>query len=550
MDRRRFLATGATASVALALPGRRVWASPRVAPHACSSETLPAFGDATLPDDTNLIHTALDAARSVTRSAGATYADAQRRYVQTEGWEYGRLWSFVHESGLTVRVFANGCWGYATLGGIGSIDEAARLGRDAAQRALIAATQRPSGAPRVELAPVAAPASGSWVMPGLDPLTVSFEEKSDFTSAIEQFTHRIPIGHGSITIDMSFRRERRVFGSSDGALTTQIVYLVDARMCYSSRTDPDTLATGSPLAPFITPTGAGWEYLRAIPARLDAEEMLEFATRARHERPVDVGRYDIVLDPTSAANVIASTLGPATELNRAMGYYANTEGTSYLSDPLTMLHDHMRVASPLVTLTTDRSTPGGAATVRWDDEGVTPVETPIVQQGILSGFQTTRESAAWMGSAARSTGCAGTFGATMPTGQVSPNMTIKPGARALGLHDLVKGVKKGILIYGTPFSSDQQCLNGTNHNDGRCVLFKINDGVVGSALNNVKLLYRSPEFWSRVEALGGPASARPVGIRTDRGESSTGSVYHTVTAVPMLITGVAVTNEQRARPEA
>jgi TldD protein len=381
-------------------------------------------------------------------------------------------------------------------------------------------------------------------MPGIDPFTVTFEEKSNFASAIERFTHQIPIGMGTRAMSMLFRRERRVFGSSDGAFTTQIVYLVDARFDYMSRPN-HKLGTAVISAPFVTPTGAGWEYIRDIPARTQAEEMLDFVMRAREEREADVGRYDLVLDPISAANFMASSLGPATELTRAMGYYANTEGTSYLTDPLTILHDGMRVASPLVTVTTDRAMPRGAATVRWDDEGVAPAETSIVTHGILSGFQTTRESAAWINEAARSTGCAGTFGATMPTSQVSPNMTITPGNNNVTLLDLVKGVKKGILVYGATFSGDHQFVSGTSRNAG--AMFEIKNGVVGSALSNAKLLYRSPEFWAHVEAIGGPASARLVGIETRRGESTTGSAYHTINAVPMLITGAAVTNEWRPR---
>lgn len=547
MDRRTFLAAGATTSAALVLPGR-LGAAPRVAPRQSASAMLPAFGDATLPDDANFIHIALDAARavtrSVTRSAGVTYADVQRRHVQTEEWSFGALESLRHESGLAVRVFVNGCWGCATVGGIGTADDAARLGRDAAERALIAAATRPSATPHAELAPIGAAASGSWVMPGTDPFTVTFEEKSNFVDALRQFTHQIPIGEGTLPISLSFRRERRVFGSSDGAFTTQIVYLVNANVPYSSRATRDIAYAVVP-APFVTPTGAGWEYIRGIPARAEGEAMLEFVMRARDEREVDVGRYDLVFDAISAGNLIAATIGPATELPRAMGYYADTEGTSYLTDPLTMLLDQARVASPLVTLTTDRTMPEGAATVRWDDEGVTPIDTPIIRHGVLSGFQTTRESAAWMGSTARSTGCAGMFGATTPTGQVSPNMVLQPGANTNTMMDLVKGVKKGLLVYGATFSSDHQFLNGSGRNTG--AVFEINNGVVGSAMKNVKLLYRSPEFWSHVDALGGPASARPVGIESRRGDASTGSAYHTVRAVPMLITGAAVTNEWHPR---
>jgi len=540
MDRRAFLATGAAASAALALPYRRAWADHRALGAASSSDALPAFGDATLPDDTLFIQTALGAARE----AGALYADVQRRHVQAEAWSLGFPAGLRHESGLTVRVFSNGCWGYATAGGIGSVDDAARLGRDAAQRALIAAARRPVAAPLLELAPIGTPAAGTWVMPGIDPFTISFEEKSDFMRAIEQFTYRIPVGAGGNNGYMQFRRERRVFGSSDGAFTTQIAYIVDAGFSYGSRSNPLTIASASYRVPFVTATGAGWEYIRDIPVRPSAEATLEFVSRMRDTRQGDVGRYDVVLDPRSVGSLVAATLGPATELNRAMGYYANSEGSSYLSDPVAMLRDGVRVASPLVTLTANRSMPGGAATVRWDDEGVVPSETTIVRAGALADFQTTRESAAWMRPAARSNGCAGTFGATTPTGQVSPNFVLAPGAGATSMMDLVKSVKKGILAYGASFESDHQALTGTSRIGD---MFEITDGQIGKALDNTQILYRSPELWSHVQALGGAASAQPVGVVSSRGESALGFAYHTVHAVPMLISGVAVTNRWRSR---
>jgi len=46
---------------------------------------------------------------------------------------------------------------------------------------------------------------------------------------------------------------------------------------------------------------------------------------------VDVGRYDLILDPTNLWLTIHESIGHPTELDRAMGYEANFAGTSFVA---------------------------------------------------------------------------------------------------------------------------------------------------------------------------------------------------------------------------
>src|SRR3712207_9578649 len=86
-------------------------------------------------------------------------------------------------------------------------------------------------------------------------------------------------------------------------------------------------------------------------------------------RPVEVGRYDLVLDPGNMWLTIHESVGHPTELDRAMGYEANYAGTSFVAPPEKVI-GKLKFGSELMTIRADRSQEGSLARVAWDDEGV------------------------------------------------------------------------------------------------------------------------------------------------------------------------------------
>ena len=98
------------------------------------------------------------------------------------------------------------------------------------------------------------------------------------------------------------------------------------------------------------------------------------------------------------------------------------------------------VAAPAVTVTANRTEPGGCATVQWDDEGVVPEEFTLVKDGVLTDFHTMRESASWLKDyygqqqrPVRSHGCAAAPTALHAPLTHPPNLALAPGARGAGL---------------------------------------------------------------------------------------------------------------------
>lgn len=540
MTRRTFTTSGAVAAAALFV-GRRLSAQAATALVADLVTTVP-----------ELANIALD----VARRAGATYADVHVRVAQLErfGFVYNlepnKNPSYTVQLGFGVRALVNGYWGYAGMDGPMTTDLAAQAGSDAAGQANAAA----AGKPRVVELASAPVVQGTWTMPvEIDPFTVSYEEKYDTMAGMNDYVLRLRNVQASMEVrpraqglsgglDAQFAKEVRTFASTDGSLTTQTVY--DTSIDFQVGTTPDWMteshverSTG-----LYSVAGAGWEYVRSAPYRDIVARMLDEALRARHSKPLDVGRYDIVFDAQAMAGMLDRTIGVATALDRAMGDDAN-DGTSFLDAPLDMLGTY-QIGSPLLTVTTDRAMPGGAATVQWDDEGVVPSATPLVTNGILTDFQTTRESASWLapyyrrvGRTLRSNGCACAQG-TEPVRQRSPNLIMQPGQESLSFDDLVKSTTSGIAVLGGGGSTDFQALNGMANGE---LLFEIRNGQLGRSLTGGTLSYRTPEFWRNLVAVGGPASAHAYGFVRE----IPGRVAHSISAVPAKVNGVNVIDAGR-----
>jgi len=526
-----------------------------------------------------LVAAALDAACS----AGATYAEVHVRVSQREllhppstrfargdqllfdatPWQthFNGLYYPPERSttlGFGIRALVQGAWGFAGSTELPTIDRVAACGRTAAVQAKRAA-QHQSGV--VELAPAPA-VTGTWVMPGIDPIAVPLAEKLDVLGACADAVPDLALNAlGGASAQLL--TEERTFASSEGAFTTQVTYTTGAQWNIGALVDPME-GSGAWFSNFLTPVGAGWEYIATQPFAERARELIDYAGRLqRKTEAVQVGRYDVVFDAYATAALLDDTLGTATELDRAMGALANSVGTSYLNDPVAMLGTD-QVAAPVVTVTTNRSMPGGAATVKWDDEGVVPRDTALITNGQLTDFQTTRESATWLrpayqrlGRQVVSNGCAHALGATTPMSQRHPNMVLHPGAQALTFDELVKGTKRGYAVLGhrpgntnvydifgrvpqimEDGTNDSQVMTGTFR--GQYVV-EIQNGQLGRWLGNAELTYRTSELWRNVTALGGPSSVGIFGLERWR-EMAVDRTTHTVSAIPMLVANVAITD--------
>jgi len=563
-NRRDFLRAGSILAAGALLP-------PAVSAHAGRDIVRAGWsGPITDPALKRIALRAVEAARA----AGATYADARlsrirRRVVWVSGGfgnattstRAANLYPVEHEAlALGVRALTNGYWGFAASVAW-SADEAVRLGREAAGQAKTGSLGQSRTA---ELGSVPVVRDGHWVMPvERDPFTVPQAEIDDLLSTPMYLSlHRWREAY----LQMTIARRETAFASSEGSYTTQILYRTGGTIATQLRWDeriPRPPQPGQPYAgrgftfvPFPM-AGRGWEHF----SRISLQDEIDRAIAEADEedklpmKPLEVGRYDVVFDAETTGRLLGGTIGAATELDRAMGYEVNAGGSSYLDDPVAMLGSH-QIGASLLTVSADRSMPGGAATVKWDEEGVAPADFTLVKDGVLVDFQTTRESAGWLrdayakrSQASASHGCSGSTSAMGAQQLQRPNLRLAPGPKAVGFDQLVADLKTGVAVKGAGVDLDFNALNGMvieNPEGGRTMFFEVKAGKKVARLQprTTAVVVRAPELWKNVLAIGGRDSLRQIGGASTKGEPSQTS-YHTVEAPPMLVKQLAIVDPAR-----
>ena len=393
-SRRSFLKASATVAAGTTFAPIRGSAEAKSPRHARESgETRTSHSSlAPSPSDTNgladhaLMRQLARRAVEAAQAAGAEYADARlTRFV-------GKT-HVIHSSeelAVGVRALVNGNWGFAASP-YWTPDEMAVLGRTAVSQAM---ASRASKDPQEFLA--SSPVTGSWTMPlEVDPFSVTIEERNDFTDALNRFC--VEYSHGIAKLDGDIRavRKEQVLVTSEGTDCTQTTWKTIAELQLLITWNGRQLKM-----PFrkLDPAGRGWELLRDAQLRTQVPELLEEGLRMMSlpGKPFDIGRYEVVVSAPLMAMLVSRTIGAASELDRALGFEANAGGTSYLGPKPLALLGTLRVASPIMTITSDRDFPGGLATVRWDDEGVIPDTASLVTNGMLSDYQTTRSTASFL----------------------------------------------------------------------------------------------------------------------------------------------------------
>jgi TldD protein len=455
------------------------------------------------PAINELLMRALDAAKS----AGAEYADARvslnrTQNINTRERRVGGL-SDNETFGVGVRVLVQGSWGFAATSEL-TQEGVVRVARQAAAQAR--ANRTPERKP-VILAPAPGNQRGTWRSDAkVDPFTIPVEEKVALLLAANAAAMQNPQAR-FVNSSMFFLKEEKSYANSEGALVAQTIF----------RSQPSITVTAVAAGDFqsrqsndIAPRGRGYEHVTEANLVANAPRWAEEAVAKLGAKPVDAGRYDLILHPSHLWLTIHESVAHPTELDRAMGYEANYAGTSFVFPPDKVLGS-LKFGSPLMNIRGDRSQPGSLAACGWDDDGVKPEDFDIVKNGIFVDYQTTREQALWLdwyykktGKPTRSHGCSyAQFWADVQF-QRMPNVSLLPGEQDLVWEDLIAATDRGIAIVGDgSFSIDQQRYNAQF---GGQLYYEIRGGKIPGMLTDGAYQLRTPEFWGALDLLGGPRS--------------------------------------------
>jgi len=491
MKRRHFLeATGLTAGALMLPSGARYWNGSRSPIPRADKKAL------------------ADAGLAAARAAGATYADVRiGRYLSQSVSTRERQVQGIASSesyGVGIRVIAAGTWGFAATPDV-TTDGIARA---AASAVAIAKANAKLQTEPVRLAPVPAYGEVSWKSPILkNAMDVPVQEKVDLLLAVNAAA--LAGGARFINSAISIVNEQKYFASTDGTYADQDIHRIWPTFTVTA-TDPATgrFSTRDALS---APIGLGYEYLQAGAGRPGPTamyglryDMVEDATLAAAQarekltaKSVEGGRWDLVVDPSQLFLTIHESVGHSTELDRVLGYEANNAGTSFATLDKWKTKS-FNFGNKLVNFVADRTQPGSLGQVGWDDEGVKARQWDLVKDGILVGYQATRDQVHIIGEK-EGHGCSYADSWESAQFQRMPNVSLSPAKAPLTQADMIAGVDRGILLYGrSTYSIDQQRYN---FQFGGQLTFEIRSGKVVGLLNDVAYQANTREFWNSVSAV-------------------------------------------------
>jgi TldD protein len=505
-DRREFLKHGSLAAAALwtgacaSSPSATVPASPAATPRRA-----PAAPPDELDIPTrDLMMRAIDAARS----AGANYADVRigryrNNFIVTREQQIINVVD-TDSIGCGVRALVDGTWGFGATRTL-TPDAVAGAAREAVA---IAKASRIARDRPVELAPTEVHRNVTWKSSyEIDPWTIPIEQKVDLLLRANAEALKVPTVKYVFSV-MYFVKENRHFASTEGSVIEQTVIRSWVPMQITA-VAPD-FSDFQNRSSVVQPAGRGYEYVLAQDIVGNAPKWAEEAAAKLKAKPVDVGKYDLVLHPSHLWLTIHESIGHPTELDRALGYEANFAGTSFIAPPDKML-GKLKYGPVFMNVQGDRTQPGACATIGYDDEGVKPEDFLIVKNGIFNDYQTTREQATFLkwwydqqNMPARSHGCSNGDSWASIQFQRMPNVSLLPGERDLTFEDIIADTDRGIAIVGDgSFSIDQQRYNAQF---GGQVFHEIRGGKIVGMLKDVAYQMRTTDFWNSLDMIGGRRS--------------------------------------------
>ena len=452
-----------------------------------------------------------DTALAAAKDAGASYCDVRigrylRQFVNTREDKVENIVN-TESTGLGVRVIADGAWGFAATNTL-TEDAVAKAARQAL--AVAKANARVSSAP-VQLAPTKGVGETSWATPiRRNPMQVPVKDKVDLLLAVNAAAMKA--GASFITSNLFQVNEQKYFASTDGSYIDQDIYRIWAPFTATAVDKASgKFRTRNGLS---SPMGMGYEFLEPKPEHRvelpsgvvvysDSYDMLADAVAAAKDAQaklkapsVKPGKYDLVLDPSHLFLTIHESVGHPLELDRVLGYEANYAGTSFAT--LDKLKEGFRYGSDQVSIVADRTQPHSLGAVGFDDEGVPAQEWDLIRDGVLVGYEVTRDQAHILGLEA-SQGCSYADSWSSVQFQRMPNVSLEAGSKPLSPAQMVADVEDGIYIVGRgSYSIDQQRYNAQF---GGQLFHEIKGGKVTRMIEDVAYQMRTPEFWNACSAV-------------------------------------------------
>ncbi len=370
--------------------------------------------------------------------------------------------------GAAIRALAGGSWGFVQTDSLDDLPGDLERARRAARRI--------AGDERLDLAP-SIPGKSAKVPVKKDPASLSLEEKVDLLREIEKAAKVEGVGSTQAVYNELLLKTD--YSSSDGrdleAEATRVGFYVTA---VASR-------SGLYQAGMESRAGAcGLELFEDVDAVGLARRAGETAVALLDAKAPRGGAYPVVVDQELGGVFVHEAVGHAAEADIVL------EGGSILEGKI-----GERIGSELVTVKDDPSLPLYGF-YPFDDEGSATEETVLVDDGVLTSYLHSRETAARLGGVPRN---ARAQGNSRPVVRMS-NTYIPPGRDGWSLPEILEEMKDGVYLLGSRGGQVSTAEGIFQFNAKRGYL--VSGGEMTSLLRDVSLSGHILEILERVTAVG------------------------------------------------
>jgi TldD protein len=435
-------------------------------------------------------------ALNIASQRGATYADVRvvedrSRALATKNGKIGNA-SDSRSVGFNIRVLIDGAWGFASSRECDQSSVESTAGR-AVDIAKASARVKQSD---VLLAPEK-PVTADWTTPHeVDPFSISIEQNLALLEKIDRELRSVQ-GVTLAETNMNFRREEQWFFSSEGSEIHQTKYTTGAGYVAYSFAGSEIQKRSYPNSFGGQWQNKGYELINELKLVENARRIGEEAVALHAAEQCPQGVFDIILESSQLGLQIHESVGHPIELDRVLGMEANFAGTSFLT--LEKLRT-LKYGSELVNVVADaRHEHGpGLGTFAFDDEGVPAQCTPIISNGLFTGYLSSRETASLIG-LERS---GGTLRAEswnrLPIIRMT-NISILPGDQSLTMEQLISSTEHAILFQtNRSWSIDDKRYN---FQFGTEIGWEIKNGKRTRMLKNPSYSGITTEFWNSMDAI-------------------------------------------------
>ncbi len=336
-----------------------------------------------------------DWALNISHQRGASYADVRvvddrSRALATKNGKISHA-SDGESLGIGIRVLADGAWGFAAS------DDLSRAAVEATAARAVAIAKASARVKQqdVRLAPEK-PVTAEWTTPcQIEPFTISVAQNIDLLFKIDSELRSVA-GVTMAETNMNFRRDEQWFVSSEGANIHQTKYSTGVGYAAHAFAGSEIQKRSYPTSYGGQWQNKGYELIHELKLVENARRIGEEAVALHKADQCPEGTFTIVLDGAQLGLQIHESIGHPIELDRVLGMEANFAGTSFLT--LEKLRK-LRYGSDLVNVVADaRQEHGpGLGTFGFDDEGVPAQCTPIITNGLFTGYLSSRETAHALG---------------------------------------------------------------------------------------------------------------------------------------------------------